>query len=77
MNERPDSLILGFDLAGTFVFALDICATAVLAGSAVMIALQRLGLRPSLAAAAGGIFCFLLRLVAVCQHWNLPTAGVP
>jgi len=53
----------------------DIYATAALAGSAVMVGLQRMGLRPAFAGAAGGIVCFLLRVVAVWRHWNLPTAN--
>jgi uncharacterized membrane protein YeiH len=52
----------------------DIYATAALAGSAVMVGARRSGLRPALAAAAGGTCCFVLRLVAVWQHWNLPRA---
>jgi uncharacterized membrane protein YeiH len=55
----------------------DIYATAALAGSAVMIALHRVGVRPALAAATGGFFCFVLRVVAVWRHWNLPTANLP
>lgn len=50
----------------------DVYATAALAGSIIMILARRLRLSPTAAAFAGGIFCFLLRLVAVWRHWNLP-----
>jgi uncharacterized membrane protein YeiH len=55
----------------------DIYATAALAGSAVMIAARRTGLGPALSAVTGCTVCFLLRVVSVWQHWNLPRAGAP
>jgi uncharacterized membrane protein YeiH len=57
------------------VLEADVYATAALAGSVLMILLLRLRLAPSLAATAGGIVCFLLRVVSVWEHWNLPKVG--
>jgi uncharacterized membrane protein YeiH len=50
----------------------DVYATAALAGSVIMVVVRRLGLSPTAAAFAGGVSCFMLRIVAVWQHWNLP-----
>src|SRR6266436_238514 len=55
------------------VLRADVYATAAMAGSAVMILGRSLGLPPAVAAIAGGVLCFGLRLVSVWQHWNLPT----
>jgi uncharacterized membrane protein YeiH len=52
----------------------DIYATAALAGAVVMVAATKLRLPPMLAAIAGGLVCFLLRVISVWQHWNLPKA---
>jgi uncharacterized membrane protein YeiH len=52
----------------------DIYATAALAGAVVMVAATRLRLPPTLAAIFGGLVCFLLRVISVWQHWNLPKA---
>jgi uncharacterized membrane protein YeiH len=58
------------------VLRADVYATAAMAGSAVMILARRLGLSPNLAAGLGGIVCFVLRVVSVWQHWNLPRVGL-
>jgi uncharacterized membrane protein YeiH len=50
----------------------DIYAVAALAGAAVMVAGLSLKLAPTLMTVTGSITCFVLRLVAVWQHWNLP-----
>jgi uncharacterized membrane protein YeiH len=50
----------------------DVYATAALAGSVVMIATKRWGLGGTWAALLGGTVCFLLRVVSVWMHWNLP-----
>jgi uncharacterized membrane protein YeiH len=50
----------------------DIYAVAALAGAAVMILALRGGVPSRSAAVAGGMFCFVLRVVAVRRHWNLP-----
>lgn len=54
----------------------DVYATAALAGSAVMILGRKLRLPPVLAAFLGGATCFVLRVVSVWRHWNLPHAAV-
>lgn len=51
----------------------DIYAVAALFGAAVMVVAQRrLAVSPSAASLLGGIACFVLRLVAVWQNWQLP-----
>jgi uncharacterized membrane protein YeiH len=50
----------------------DIYAVAALAGAAVMIVALRSGVPARVAAVAGGTFCFVLRVLAVWRHWNLP-----
>ena len=50
----------------------DIYATAALAGSAIMLVLCRLGVSRTRAAFLGAVACFLLRVVSVWRHWNLP-----
>jgi uncharacterized membrane protein YeiH len=52
----------------------DIYATAALAGATVMVAATKLRVPPALAAVSGGLVCFLLRVISVWQHWNLPKA---
>ena len=55
----------------------DIYAVAALAGAAVMVAGLGLKLAPTLMTITGSIACFVLRLVAVWQHWNLPKVTHP
>jgi uncharacterized membrane protein YeiH len=57
------------------VLRADVYATAAIAGSAGMVLGRRLRLPPTLAAIAGGMICFSLRLVSVWRHWNLPTVS--
>lgn len=54
------------------VLRADVYATAALAGSAAMVIARKLGVPPGVAAVLGGMVCFLLRMVSVWQHWNLP-----
>lgn len=54
------------------VLRADVYATAALAGSAVMIACCKLRLPQAWAAVIGGVVCFLLRVISVWRHWNLP-----
>jgi uncharacterized membrane protein YeiH len=54
----------------------DIYATAALAGAVVLVIARKLGTSTTAAAFLGGIFCFLLRVVAVWRHWNLPKVGL-
>jgi uncharacterized membrane protein YeiH len=50
----------------------DIYATAALAGAAVMIAARKLRVPTVGSAVLGWLVCFLLRVVSVWRHWNLP-----
>jgi uncharacterized membrane protein YeiH len=59
------------------VLRTDIYATAALTGAAVMVISRKLKVPPTLSAILGGSFCFLLRIVSVWQHWNLPKVGTP
>jgi uncharacterized membrane protein YeiH len=54
------------------VLEADVYATAALAGSVVMILCLKARLKPGLAAVLGGMVCFLLRVISVWAHWNLP-----
>ena len=57
------------------VLRADVYATAALAGSALMILARKLGVPPAWAAFLGGTACFMLRVVSVWRHWNLPHAA--
>jgi uncharacterized membrane protein YeiH len=57
------------------VLRTDIYATAALAGAAVMIISRRLRLDERWAAGLGAAVCFVLRMLAVWLHWNLPSAA--
>ena len=60
------------------ILRVDIYAVAALAGAAVMvIGFRLLGQRRGAMMIAGAATCFLLRLVAVWQHWNLPKVIAP
>jgi len=50
----------------------DIYAVAAIAGAAIMTIGFKAGWNRTLMAAIGATACFLLRVVAVWQHWNLP-----
>jgi len=54
------------------VLRADVYATAALAGAATMVICRRAGWRPTLSAFLGGSVCFVLRVVSVWLHWNLP-----
>jgi len=54
------------------VLRADVYATAALAGSACMIAARKLHMPPAWSAVLGGTVCFLLRVISVWRHWNLP-----
>jgi uncharacterized membrane protein YeiH len=56
------------------VLRADIYATAAMAGAVVMVAATNLRVPPTFAAISGGLVCFLLRVISVWQHWNLPKA---
>ncbi|HEX6771708.1 MAG TPA: trimeric intracellular cation channel family protein [Acidobacteriaceae bacterium] len=50
----------------------DVYASAALAGGVVMVLLLKLKVPRAVTMAAGGGVCFLLRMLSVAQHWNLP-----
>ena len=50
----------------------DVYATAALLGATIVVLGLKLKVRPVLAMTVGAIACFVLRMVAVWQHWNLP-----
>jgi uncharacterized membrane protein YeiH len=56
------------------VLRAEVYATAALAGSALLVMGRKLRLSARVAALLGGTFCFLLRIISVWQHWNLPKA---
>ena len=57
------------------VLKADVYASAALAGAAVVVIGLRLKLPRAPVAIAGGVICFLLRVVSVLLHWNLPKAA--
>jgi uncharacterized membrane protein YeiH len=58
------------------VLRVDFLATAAIAGAAVLVVARSLGIGPKWSALLGGAACCVLRLVAVWQHWSLPTANI-
>ncbi|HMG37334.1 MAG TPA: TRIC cation channel family protein [Blastocatellia bacterium] len=59
------------------VLQVDIYAVAAMAGAAVMVTGLKRGYSRTLMMTIGGIVCFLLRVVSVWQHWNLPRVTNP
>jgi uncharacterized membrane protein YeiH len=59
------------------VLNVDIYATAALVGAAVLVLCRKLKAPPLWSALLGGAVCFLLRIVSVWQHWNLPKVANP
>lgn len=47
-------------------------ATAALVGGALMVMLRQIRVSTPWAAALGGVTCFLLRVISLWRHWNLP-----
>ena len=54
----------------------DFLATAAIIGSIVLVIARSLKAPTNVAALLGGATCFGLRIVAVWQHWHLPTANL-
>lgn len=54
------------------VLRADIYAVAAIAGAAVMILCLKLKMSATLASVVGAVVCFLLRVISVWRHWNLP-----
>jgi uncharacterized membrane protein YeiH len=52
------------------VLRTEVCVTAALPGSVLMIAGRKPRLFPTQAAVMGATFCFLLRVLSVWQHGN-------
>ena len=50
----------------------DVYATAALVGAAIVVLGWKLKIRPVIGMTLGGIACFVVRMVSVWQHWNLP-----
>lgn len=59
------------------VLRADLYALAALAGAAVVVAGQALGLHPVGPAVIGGLLCFALRFMAIRYRWHLPAARHP
>jgi uncharacterized membrane protein YeiH len=55
----------------------DIYAVAALAGAAVAVTGMRANLPPVVMSVLGSVTCFVLRVVAVWRHWNLPKVASP
>jgi uncharacterized membrane protein YeiH len=58
------------------VLRVDFLATAAIIGAIVLVVAQSLKAPAKIAALLGGATCFGLRIVAVWQHWRLPTANL-
>jgi uncharacterized membrane protein YeiH len=56
------------------VLRFEVYASAALLGSICMIVATKVRVPVSWAATLGGIFCFLLRVVSLLRHWNVPRA---
>src|SRR5262245_59994428 len=57
------------------VLRAELYAVAALAGAAVLVAGNLLGVRPEISAPAGALLCFALRIVSIRRGWRLPVAG--
>ena len=57
------------------VLRAELYAVAALAGAAVVVAGDRLGLPPIAVMCTGAMLCFVLRLLAIHYGWGLPVAG--
>jgi uncharacterized membrane protein YeiH len=56
------------------VLRFEVYATAALLGSACMIFARKMRAPSNMAAVFGGVVCFLLRVISLWRHWNLPRA---
>jgi uncharacterized membrane protein YeiH len=56
------------------VLRFEIYATAALVGSVCVIVARKMRFSADVASAIGAVTCFLLRLVSIWRHWNLPRA---
>ena len=53
----------------------ELYAVAALAGAAVVVAGDALGLPAAPTAVVGAVLCFTLRWMAICRGWRLPVSG--
>jgi uncharacterized membrane protein YeiH len=58
------------------VLRVDFLATAAIIGSVVVVIARSVKVTANIAALLGGATCFGLRLIAVWQHWHLPTLNL-
>jgi uncharacterized membrane protein YeiH len=58
------------------ILRVDVYATAALFGALLLVLCRRCGLSPTVAAFIGGTGCFVLRLIALWRHWQLPASSV-
>jgi uncharacterized membrane protein YeiH len=56
------------------VLRFEVYASAALLGSICMIVATKVRVPSTWAATFGGVFCFLLRVVSLLKHWNVPRA---
>jgi uncharacterized membrane protein YeiH len=56
------------------VLRFEVYASAALLGSICMIIATKVRLPSTWAASVGGVICFLLRVVSLLRHWNVPRA---
>lgn len=59
------------------VLKAEVYAVAALAGAVVVVAADALGLAPVWGVAAGGLLCFVIRLLAIRFRWQVMTARWP
>ena len=52
----------------------DLYAVAAVSGTGVVVVGNRSGMRYGVSAPIGGALCFILRFMAICYRWRLPTA---
>lgn len=58
------------------VLRADVYATAALAGAVVVVVGRACRLPKTVTALAGVVVCFLLRMISIWRHWNLPVMGL-
>jgi uncharacterized membrane protein YeiH len=54
------------------ILRVDVYATAALFGALVLVIARAAGVPRTLAALSGGLACFVLRMLAIAHHWQLP-----
>lgn len=59
------------------VLRAEVYAVAALAGAAVVVAGELLGIAPHLSMIAGGLLCFVLRVLAIRHNWQIAIAAPP